>query len=210
MTETGPGARERMVAGAADMIRRRGLNATSMRELAKHAGTPFGSTYHYFPGGKSQLAVEAVQFADALAARKLAKELVAGPVAGLRGFVDMWRAVLVDSEFQAGCPVLGVSVQEPADDDAAPLQAAAAAFGNWTALLAESLRGHGASDTDAEQTATLIVAAIEGTVAMCRAERSTHPLDQATAGLEFLILAVTESVDESDPSSAATPQPPDS
>ncbi|MGW5150461.1 TetR/AcrR family transcriptional regulator [Rhodococcus koreensis] len=192
MTETSPGARERMVAGAADMIRRRGLNATSMRELAKHAGTPFGSTYHYFPGGKSQLAVEAVQFADTLAARKLAKELVAGPVAGLRGFVDMWRAVLEDSEFRAGCPVLGVSVQEPADDDATPLQAAATAFGNWTALLTETLRAHGASATDAEHTATVIVAAIEGTVAMCRAERSTRPLDQATERLEFLIRAVTE------------------
>ncbi|MFD0487949.1 TetR family transcriptional regulator [Saccharopolyspora spinosporotrichia] len=55
--------RLQLVAGAADMIRRRGLNATSIREVAKHAQAPLGSTYHYFPGGKRQLAGEAVRFA---------------------------------------------------------------------------------------------------------------------------------------------------
>nr|WP_228833885.1 TetR/AcrR family transcriptional regulator [Nocardia abscessus] len=189
MAET-PQARERMVAGAADMIRRRGLNATSVRELAKHAQAPLGSTYHYFPGGKAQLAAEAVRFADALAARKLAKGLSAGPVAGLRSFADMWRKIVLDSDFQAGCPVLAVAVEDPGDDDR-PQRAAAAAFENWTGLLARSLREHGASDIDAEQTATLIVAAVEGTVAMCRAERSTRPLDQTVDRLEFLIRAVT-------------------
>ncbi len=189
MAET-PQARERMVAGAADMIRRRGLNATSVRELAKHAQAPLGSTYHYFPGGKSQLAAEAVRFADALAARELADGLSAGPVAGLRSFTDMWRKIVVDSDFQAGCPVLAVSVEDRVDDDR-PQRAAAAAFENWAGLLARSLREHGASDVDAEQTATLVVAAMEGTVAMCRAERSTRPLDRTVDKLEFLIRAVT-------------------
>ena len=63
MTGTDQPSRQQLVAGAADMIRRRGLNATSIREVAKHAGTPLGSTYHYFPGGKHQLAAEAVRYA---------------------------------------------------------------------------------------------------------------------------------------------------
>ncbi|MGW4088324.1 TetR/AcrR family transcriptional regulator [Nocardia sp. NPDC004750] len=180
-----------MVAGAADMIRRRGLNATSVRELAKHAQAPLGSTYHYFPGGKAQLAAEAVRFADALAARKLAQGLPAGPVAGLRSFVDMWRKVLVDNDFHAGCPVLAVSIEDQGDDDDEPQRAAATAFENWTGLLTRSLRDHGASEADAEQTATLIVAALEGTVAMCRVERSIRPLDRTVAKLEFLIRTVT-------------------
>ncbi|WP_040783991.1 TetR/AcrR family transcriptional regulator [Nocardia pneumoniae] len=185
-----PQARERMVAGAADMIRRRGLNATSVRELAKHAQAPLGSTYHYFPGGKSELAAEAVRFAETFAVSKLADGLAAGPVAALRSFADMWRKVLIDSDFQAGCPVLAVAIEDPVDDDR-PQRAAAAAFENWTALLARSLRDHGATDVDAEQTGTLIVAALEGTVAMCRVERSTRAIDQTVDKLEFLIRAVT-------------------
>ncbi|MGW5150491.1 hypothetical protein [Rhodococcus koreensis] len=40
------------------------------------------------------------------------------------------------------------------------------------------------------------MAAIEGTVVMCRAERSTRPLDQVTERPEFLIRAVTDTDDE--------------
>lgn len=48
---------------------RRGLNATSIRETAKHARAPLGSTYHYFPEGKQQLVTEAVRFTGDATAR---------------------------------------------------------------------------------------------------------------------------------------------
>src|SRR3954462_11269921 len=127
-------SRQRLVAGGADMMRRRGLNATSVRELAKHAQAPLGSTYHYFPGGKYQLAAEAVRWADDLTVRALTKQLRAGPLAGLRAFLQMWRKVLTDSDFGAGCPALAASVEDQPDDGTAPREAAAAAFSNWTSI----------------------------------------------------------------------------
>jgi AcrR family transcriptional regulator len=163
------------------------LNATSVPELAKHAQAPLGSTYHYFPGGKYQLAAEAVQWADDLTTRALVKELQVGPLAGLRAFLKMWRKIVVDSDFRAGCPVLAASVEDLPDDGSAPRDAAAEAFGNWTSVLAESLRDHGSSDADS--LAILIVAAVEGSVAMCRAQRSTDSLDQIAAQLESLVAA---------------------
>ncbi|MGH3582223.1 MAG: TetR/AcrR family transcriptional regulator [Mycobacterium sp.] len=174
-------ARTRMVAGAADMIGRRGVNAASVRELAKHTGAPLGSTYHYFPGGKAQLAAEAVRWADDLTAQTLAR--ATGPVEGLDAFITMWRNTLTDSEFRAGCPVLAVAVEDPADGDPAPRDAAVFAFGNWTSILAGALRAHGVAHRQATGTATLIVASVEGAVAMCRAERATQPLD--TVGREL-------------------------
>jgi len=184
MSSTEP--RQRIVAGAADMMRRRGVNATSVRELAKHAKAPLGSTYHYFPGGKQQLVTEAVQFAGGLAARVLAKELSAGPVEGLRAFLSWWREIVTTSDFAAGCPVLAVSVEEPADGTTA-LAAAAEVFTRWESLLADSLRQHGASVQQAEQVATLTVAAVEGAVAMCRAKRSAEPLDRVAERLEAVV-----------------------
>ncbi|MBL1076972.1 TetR/AcrR family transcriptional regulator [Nocardia sp. 2] len=186
-----PVARDRMVAGAADMIRRRGLNATSVRELAKHASAPLGSTYHYFPGGKQQLAAEAVTFTGDHIARLLTEYLRPGPIEGLRSFLALWRKVVESSDFRAGCPVLAVSVEDLPDGESAPHQAAATAFAQWTALLAASLREHGAGEAAAESTATLIVAAAEGAIAMSRAERSTTPMDRVAAQLESLVRAVT-------------------
>lgn len=190
VTKPSPTARERIVAGAADMISRRGLNATSIRETAKHAGAPLGSTYHYFPDGKQQLATEAVRHTGHWVARSLRKELAAGPVAGLRAFLALWRRIVVESDFRAGCPVLAVSIEEPpADETPAALVAAAEVFEEWEGLLADSLREHGAGREQAAQLATLVVAAVEGTVAMCRAKRSAQPLDDTAEQLQALILA---------------------
>src|SRR6185437_3234807 len=180
-------SRQRMVVGAADMISRRGLNATSVRELAKYTDAPLGSTYHYFPGGKYDLATEAVQWADDLTVKLLTQELKAGPLAGLQAFLAMWRKVVLDSDFHAGCPVLSVSVEDLPDEHGAPREAASAAFLNWTRILGDSLREHGVKASDAQRLAILIVAAVEGTVAMCRAHRSIEPLDQVADELSRLI-----------------------
>ncbi|AQT76161.1 TetR/AcrR family transcriptional regulator [Streptomyces sp. fd1-xmd] len=190
MAKSSTPSRERIVAGAADMISRRGLSATSIREMAKHAKAPLGSTYHYFPEGKQQLATEAVRYAGEWVARSLRKELEAGPAEGLKAFLDLWRKVVVDSDFHAGCPVLAVAIEEPQDGEIPPaLTAAAEVFEQWEALLADSLRAHGAQTEQAAQLATLTVAAVEGTVAMCRAKRSTEPLDRISEQLLVLIAA---------------------
>jgi hypothetical protein len=113
--------------------------------------------------------------------------LKAGPLAGLRAFLKMWRKILVDSDFRAGCPVLAASLEDLPADGTAPRDAAAAAFRNWTSALAQSFREHGASEAGAHSVAVLIVAAIEGSVGMCRAQRSTDSLDQITGQLESLV-----------------------
>ncbi|MEV5614082.1 TetR/AcrR family transcriptional regulator [Streptomyces sp. NPDC052225] len=187
-------SRERIVAGAADMISRRGLSATSIREMAKHAEAPLGSTYHYFPEGKQQLATEAVRYTGEWVAHSLRKELEAGPAEGLRAFLALWRKIVVESDFHAGCPVLAVAIEEPPADEVPPaLAAAAEVFEQWEGLLADSLRAHGAEVEQAAQLATLIVAAVEGTVAMCRAQRSTRPLDRTAEQLQALIATTAKS-----------------
>jgi AcrR family transcriptional regulator len=177
--------------GAADLISRRGLSAASIRELAKHAKAPLGSTYHYFPEGKQQLATEAVRYAGGTVARVLRKELEAGPVAGLRAFLALWRGIVVDSDFRAGCPVLAVSVEEPPAGEIPPaLLAAAEMFEDWERLLADALCEHGVAPEQGQGLAALVVAAVEGATAMCRAKRSAQPLDQVAQQLEGLIAGV--------------------
>lgn len=185
MAKPSPTARERIVAGAADMISRRGLNATSIRETAKHARAPLGSTYHYFPGGKNQLATEAVQWAGDTVQKMLAAKLRKGPVDGLKAFFALWRQIVTESDFQAGCPVLAVAIEETANPDA--LTAAAQAFRTWTDQLRTSLQEHGVEEGRALSLARLTVAAAEGAVAMCRAQRSIEPLDDVTAELTALL-----------------------
>ena len=102
MSEVAADARARLVAGTADMLGRRGLNAASVRELAKHAGAPLGSTYHYFPGGKYQLA--AALFSNSSYA--LFAYLVVCNKLRFKNFSVLWRSRgsrCIGHRFQGGC-----------------------------------------------------------------------------------------------------------
>ncbi len=89
-SERGP--RERMVFSAAQLIRRDGVAATGMREVAAHAGAPRGSLQHYFPGGKEQLVNEAVAWAGRYAGNRVARFLAALPEPTPSGlFAEMVR-----------------------------------------------------------------------------------------------------------------------
>lgn len=72
------------------------------------------------------------------------------------------------------------------------LAAAAEAFDTWEQLLSDALRRHGADAEQAPGLAALIVASVEGAIAMCRAKRSMQPLDRVAQQLETLIADAIE------------------
>ncbi|MGY4299808.1 AcrR family transcriptional regulator [Bradyrhizobium sp. i1.4.4] len=190
----------KMVAGAADLMSRRGLNATSMREVVRHTGTPRGSISHHFPRGKQQLIEDAIVFAGAQVSGPL-KHLTRkrGAIGGLRVFIALWRQTLEKTEFEAGCPVLAVAVEQYVNDamdkDGMPdeavqrhlLELADGVFADWRRIMTEALKHEGVAAGRARRLATLVVASVEGTVAMCRAARSAQPLEDVRQELEAVL-----------------------
>jgi len=190
MPKVNPQARMRLIGTAADMLRRRGMNATSIRELAKEAKAPLGSTYHYFPGGKSQVVTEAIQFAGDIVAEQLRQALEKGPLEGIRAFITQWRDIILQSDFRAGCTVLAASIEEPTSDELGlAVETAAGAFRCWEALLVESFKGSGMNEGCAHSLAIVVISATEGAVVLCRAKRSIDPLEQVSAQLSILVQA---------------------
>ncbi len=177
-------SRTRMVQSAAMLLRERGLSGTSFRDVIEHSGAPRGSIYHHFPEGKRQLVREAVEMSGGWVGDAIASlEETGDPVETLHAFLGVWAEILRASDFRAGCPVVAVSV-EANDDEPEVTEAAAQAFRRWTRELADGLHGAGMEEERARRLATLTVAAIEGAVVLCRAERSTAPLDDVGAELE--------------------------
>ncbi len=63
--------RERMVRSAAQLIRRKGVSGTGMREIVTEADAPRGSLQHYFPGGKEELVSDALLWMGDVSARRI-------------------------------------------------------------------------------------------------------------------------------------------
>ena len=192
--------RAKMVAGAADLMSRRGVNATSLRDVVRHTGTPRGSLGHHFPRGKQQLIEDALVFAGQQVSGPLAHLTEKhGAVSGLRAFIALWRQTLERTKFQAGCPVLAVAVEQFVNDatekDGEPDEAAQqrlldlanGVFADWQRIMFAALRREGVAPARARRLAALVIASTEGTVAMCRAARSAQPLDDVRQELELVL-----------------------
>ncbi len=60
-TAAAPGdTRSRILAGSARLFRRRGFAGTGIKAILTESNAPYGSLYHFFPGGKEELGVAAV------------------------------------------------------------------------------------------------------------------------------------------------------
>jgi TetR/AcrR family transcriptional repressor of lmrAB and yxaGH operons len=166
--------RARMVAGAAELLARRGLQATSFSEILERSGAPRGSVYHHFPGGKDQVIGSALDLAGDRAIELLDRKAGVSAEEMAAWFLHIWREVLVRSNYDAGCAVLAVTV---AADSPELRDHAAEVFRSWRRRLAELLEQGGLQPRDADRFAATLIASSEGAVALSRAERSLEPFD---------------------------------
>ena len=175
--------RRRMITGAAVAIGTQGAAAMSLRDLAREAGVPLGSTYHHFPGGKAQLVQEAVVATGRQVSRLLDQSRQQGVEAALRTFAEHWRVLLLRTDFATGCPVLAVATEaEPALQEVAR-----GVFAEWQQAIATALVADGVPADRAASLGRLVIASLEGAVAVSRAERSADPLDEVVAELSALL-----------------------
>jgi AcrR family transcriptional regulator len=176
--------RDRMVASAALLIRERGAHSTAIADVLAHSAAPRGSAYHYFPGGRTQLLCEAIDFASDHVAARISAAPTA--LAALDVLVDGFRAQLTESDFRAGCPVAAVAVEA---DNPPVIERAGAAFTRWLGQLESLLRADGAPPEEAAELAMLATTAIEGAILVARTTGSTAPLDLVHRQLRALVSA---------------------
>ncbi|MGV9563655.1 TetR/AcrR family transcriptional regulator [Streptomyces sp. NPDC003480] len=176
-SERGP--RERMVFSAAQLIRRDGVTATGMRDVAAHARAPRGSLQHYFPGGKEQLVNEAVGWAGRYAAGRVARFLAQLPEPTPSGLfaamVRQWTDEYETAGFAGGCPVAAATV-DCAESADSTRTAAAAAFARWIRPVADALTDMGVPADRSESLATLMISTLEGALLIARTERDVRAL----------------------------------
>jgi len=183
--------RERMVVSAALLIRERGAHATAISDVLEHSGAPRGSAYHYFPGGRTQLLCEAVDYAGDHVGAIIAE--AEGGLELLDTLIDKYRRQLLDSDFRAGCPIVAVSVEAGEQQDrermTPVIERAAAVFDRWTELIVQRFVADGMPRDQAGELAVLATSAIEGAIVLARVRRDLTPLDLVHRQLRNSLLA---------------------
>src|SRR5580700_3971715 len=180
--------RSRMVEGAVRLLATKGVEGTSFAEVLEATDSPRGSVYHHFPGGKPELLHAALDLASerGLAAMEATRGQPAAVV--IERFLALWRGLLDYSRLTAGCAVVAVTVAANDDD---LLDHAGTIFRAWEELLTDLLQAGGVDTKSARSLAVTVIAATEGAVALCRAERSMEPFEDVHNVLMSLVESST-------------------
>jgi AcrR family transcriptional regulator len=169
--------RESILTAAAELMRHTGYGALGMKDVVAASGAPIGSLYHHFPGGKAQIAREAL--VNAGAAYALLIPSIVDAHADLGEAIDAIFTQAADDMAMTGfanmCPVASVAAEIA--DTVEPLrQATAAVFTDWFDGGTAYFAARGVPAQTARDVTLALVSALEGAFVLARTLRSTEPL----------------------------------
>jgi AcrR family transcriptional regulator len=190
ITAKGEATRARIVAGAAELMRGRGVAATRIEDVMDRTGTSKSQVFHYFPDGKEQLLLAVARHeADRVLADQQPhlSELSSWPA------WQAWRDAVVDRYRRQGqqCP-LGVLVTELGRSTPGARAVTTELIRRWQADIARGVRemqvrGEIGTGLDADRAAAALLAGIQGGVLVLLATgHSTHLEAALDTGLDYL------------------------
>jgi AcrR family transcriptional regulator len=175
-----PGTRDRIVEAAAAGFARRGYAGTGLKAILSESRAPFGSLYHFFPGGKEELGAAAIRASGATYRELVELFFPEGVdvVAATGDFFAGAAQTLVDTDYADACPIATIALETASDSE--PMRVAAAeVFESWLAVLEQRLGEAGVDPGTARDVAVELFCAIEGAFLHCRATRRTEALEVA-------------------------------
>ena len=168
-----------MVQAARQLIRERGYNATAFSDVLELSQAPRGSVYFHFPGGKTQLAIEAAeahahdqvtiidQIADQAESAAQLVEL----------YVNLSREGMVGSNYGRGCAVAPLVTEGAARESADVGETTRRAFSEMIDRLAFHFVDIGIDRAPARELAHAVIASVQGAMVTSRALHSSAPYD---------------------------------
>jgi AcrR family transcriptional regulator len=172
--------RDRILESSAELFRRQGYSATGVKQIVSAAQAPFGSLYHFFPGGKEELGAEAIRLSGAMYELLIPAVFEPAPdlVTGVRNFFAGAAEHLRETDYADACPIATVALEVSSSSEILR-RACAEVFDSWIAAGRELHERAGLTPEQARQLTIAMVAALEGAFVLARALRSTEPLEVA-------------------------------
>jgi TetR/AcrR family transcriptional regulator, lmrAB and yxaGH operons repressor len=185
-----PRHRQPIIDAAVTLFRRQGYAQTGLNDIVDTSGAPKGSLYHYFPLGKSSIAVAAVEEAGCRVAATLESLASECRSTGelLRAHARLLAGWMRSSGFRNGCPITTVLL-ELAPRERAVTDAGRKAYAARLSILSRKLVEDGFARARADALAVLCTSSIQGALIQARVERSGRPIEVTAAELARLVEA---------------------
>jgi TetR/AcrR family transcriptional repressor of lmrAB and yxaGH operons len=185
-SQTAPTSRDEIVIRLFDLFRHAGYEGVSIGDISQATGLGRSSLYHYFPGGKADMAAAVVGFAKGwVAANILAPLREAAP---LETRIDAMLAAVRGLYRGGEAPCLVASMLLSRGRD--PIEAdVGALIRDWIDTLTAALADEGLGKDEAAERATAGIITIEGALIVARAAERLDIFESALAQARKILLA---------------------
>ena len=182
--------RERIIYASAELFRRQGYAGTGLKQIATDAQAPFGSLYHFFPGGKEQLADEVLRVGGRFFLALYEAIAGAAPdlVAAVHDFFAGAGETLEATGYADACPIATVAGEIASTHEVLRI-ATADVFESWLAALARDAIEAGVPAERARPLALSVLALLEGAFLLSRSTRSLEPMKAASEAAVAMVAA---------------------
>ncbi len=178
------------LAAAAKLLRQQGYHGTALHDILVASGSPRGSLYFHFPGGKEQIGEAALALSAEAVRQGIAKAAEASENAEsfLVRIVRGMAAELERSDYREGCPIATTALETAAQIKALGT-ATRTAFEKWELEIKRGLFRFGMTAGEADRTATMVLSQLEGALLLARTYRNLEPIHRAEQALKWLLRA---------------------
>lgn len=181
--ENAPDARERIIEVAADLFLKQGYGATGIAQILEAADILRGSLYYYFPT-KEDLLLATLEWRKKMFWPEVVQPVfdrLDDPLERMFGILDGYRNLLMDCEFQMGCPIGNLAL-ELSESHPRVRQLLAENFDNWKNAVKgclEQARHKLPEESKPGDMAHFVLTVMEGAVMLARTYRTIECYDQA-------------------------------
>jgi AcrR family transcriptional regulator len=185
--------KDRIMDSTAELFRRQGYTGTGIKQILASANAPFGSLYHFFPGGKEQLGAETIRSSGQLYQQLFVTIAAQAPdvPTAVGEFFSGAAQTLIETDYADACPIATVAL-EVASTNEQLREACAEVFAGWIAGATQYFIAAGIAPELARELAFSMLCLLEGAFVFCRAMRSTEPLEVAGTSAVAAVRAALE------------------
>jgi TetR/AcrR family transcriptional repressor of lmrAB and yxaGH operons len=180
--------RDQILETTCQLLELQGYHATGLNQIIQESGSPKGSLYHYFPGGKEELAAEAVRRVGRIVLERIRQNLDAldDPAEAVETFIRRIASAVEQSGFRAGGPITTIAL-ETASSSERLREECQQIYAGWQAAFADKLMRSRIAEARARWLAQVIIGSIEGGIILCRTARSRTPLESVAEAMGILV-----------------------
>lgn len=171
----------------------KGYHATGINEILRESKTPKGSLYYYFPNGKEELAIEAIELTRSIIKEDLNHELskIEDPAESIKHFIKNMVNKLnikgnMDS-FNKETISIDLVALETYSNNENLRKACESAFDTWQNVYAEKLIQGGFSREKSEELSLVIQSIVEGAIVMSLTKKSSEPIIKVANSIPYIL-----------------------